>query len=866
MQKKYCPHHIESLVQKHWNQNQTFCTTEDKNKEKYYCLSMMPYPSGNLHMGHVRNYTIGDVISRYQRLLGKNVLQPMGWDAFGLPAEQAAMMHNTKPEKWTYANINYMKNQLKSLGFAYDWNREIITCQPQYYRWEQWFFTILYKKGLVYRKTTLVNWCSYHKTVLANEQVVNHCCWRCQTVIQYKKMPQWFIKITDYAEQLLDGLNQLNQWPKQVKTMQRNWIGRSTGICITFKIDHNNYDTITVYKKRLDTFMGITYLIIPINHPIALKAAKTNVDLNNFIQNNHIISNKFAEHSFKYYTNKGIFTNIYAIHPFTQNRLPIWISDLITHIEFSESYAIGSCPAHNQQDWDFANKYNLPIYPVIKYINGSQPDITKKAMIDTGILFNSNDFNGLTSIIASKIIAQKLIDQGLAKFTTSYNLKDWSISRQRYWGVPIPMITLQNGLIIPVPANQLPILPPNNTYSNQKNKENFKKKSSWIKTIYKNQIAFRDTDTFDTFMESSWYYARYTCPHYHDGMLNIKAANYWLPIDQYIGGIEHAIMHLMYFRFYHKLMRDIGLVNSNEPAIRLLCQGMILADSFYYLSENGQKIWVSPANTIIERNIKGNIIKSTDLHGNNLIYAGICKMSKSKNNGVDPNTVIKKYGADSIRFFIMFAAPVSASLEWKESGIEGAKRFLTRLWNIVHKHIQDGPISNYNITNLTNHQKYIRFNIHKTIIKVTDDIDRRQSFNTALASIMILVNKLYSAPKKDIQDRIILHEALLIIIRLLYPFTPHICFILWRTLGNIQDIDHTKWPIADMQALKYEKNYIIIQINGKMRKKIEILPNIDQDTIYKITKKEISSDRLLINKKIKKFLYIPNKIINFIVQ
>lgn len=863
MEKLYLPKHIERIVQEYWHKHQTFSVVEDKNKEKFYCLSMIPYPSGNLHMGHVRNYTIGDVISRYQRMLGKNVLQPMGWDAFGLPAEQAAITNNICPSQWTYSNIKYMKNQLKSLGFSYDWTREIITCHPEYYKWEQWFFTILYKKGLVYKKTALVNWCAYHKTVLANEQVINNCCWRCHTQIEYKKMPQWFIKITNYADQLLEGLNQLQYWPEKVKTMQRHWIGRSEGINVVFKIFNAN-KTITIYLTRLDIFMGITYLTISIDHPIALKAATTNPELSNFIQINNKIFRKKNANDFINFKKSGFFTKIYAIHPITYNKLPIWVANFVVPIESDKIGAIASCPAHNQQDWDFANTYQLPIFPVIKYFNGKIPDITNKAMTNQGILFNSNNFNGLTSDVAASIITKTLINQGSATSQISYRLKDWSISRQRYWGVPIPMITLKNGTIQPVPIDQLPIILPENMYSTT-NYNTLNKYSSWNQIIHKNQIAFRDTDTFDTFMESSWYYARYTCPNYHNGMLDSNAANYWLPIDQYIGGIEHAIMHLMYFRFYHKLMRDIGLIHSDEPAIRLLCQGMILTDSFYYLSNTNQKIWVSPSTVTVKRDGRGHIINAIDSNGNHLIYGGICKMSKSKNNGIDPNIMIQKYGADAIRFFIMFAAPVNASLEWKESGIIGAQRFLKRIWNITYKHIQSGLINILKLDNLNYEQKSIRYNVHKTIIKVTEDIDRKQSFNTALSSIMTLVNILYDAPKVSIQDRSILQEALLIIVQLLYPFTPHISFMLWKALGNSNNIDYVKWPIANRQAIQKDTTLIIIQVNGKTRKKIFVSTNINKDVILQIAKKEIFLNKKFINKQINKIIYIPNKIINFLI-
>lgn len=865
MQEFYSPHHIEKYVQKHWDKHQTFSVTENQNKQKYYCLSMLPYPSGKLHMGHVRNYTIGDVISRYQRMLGKNVLQPMGWDAFGLPAEHAAITNNTNPLHWTYSNIAYMKKQLKSLGFAYDWKREIITCQPKYYKWEQWFFTILYNKGLIYKKKTIVNWCSYHKTVLANEQVINNLCWRCQNPIEYKNMSQWFIKITDYAEQLLDGLDQLKHWPNQVKTMQRNWIGKSTGIIVNFPIMNSN-DILPIYITRIDIFMGITYLTISIDHPISLKKAIFNIEISNFIKNQKIF---LMEHNnyFKNKTKKGIFTQIYAIHPLTHDKLPIWIANFIPSIKSNDIGAIASCPAHNQHDWEFAQKYNLSIKPVIKHINGQIPNIKYRAMTEHGILFNSQEFNELTSSMASNAITQVLINRKLAHTKTSYCLKDWSISRQRFWGTPIPMITLNNGIIKPLSINELPVILPIKEYSIDKDGDNsLKKYSNWIRTKYKDQIAFRDTDTFDTFIESSWYYARYTCPHYHEHMIDFNSANYWLPIDQYIGGIEHATMHLMYFRFYHKLMRDEGLLQSDEPAIRLLCQGMILSDSFYYLSNQGQKIWVSPDNVIITRNKLGHIKQAVDIDGNNLIYAGMYKMSKSKNNGIDPNIIIKKYGADSVRFFIMFAAPVNSTLIWQESGIEGAHRFLKKLWNMTYQHIKIGLPKKFPKFTLDNQHKFIRNLIHTTIIKVTNDIDKKQSFNTALSSIMKLFNQLKYISKINIQNQFVLQEALSVIVRLLYPFTPHISFILWKALGNPEDIDHAQWPSVDIKAIKNENKLIIIQVNGKKRKIIMVPSNSNKDVIYNIARKEIFSNKKLMHKKINKTIYVPDRIINFIIK
>lgn len=871
MRKSYSPSDIESVVQKHWYKNKIFSVIEDGNKEKYYCLSMIPYPSGNLHMGHVRNYTIGDVISRYQRMLGKNVLQPMGWDAFGLPAEHAAIINNIDPEIWTHSNISYMKNQLQSLGFAYDWSRELITSHPEYYRWEQWFFTVLYKKGLVYKKTAAVNWCSYHKTVLANEQVVNNCCWRCHTRVKYKRIPQWFIRITNYADQLLHGLDQLVHWPEQVKIMQRNWIGRSEGVNITFEIENSN-DTLTIYMTRLDVFMGITYLVISIDHPITLQAAKIDLNIANFIQKYDALYTTLNKKNAFYFEKKGIPTNIYAIHPITKGKLPIWVVNFVVPMEYDGIGAAISVPAHNQEDWEFARKYNLPIKPVIKSIDGIEPNIMIKAMTCDGILFNSGEFDGLSSCTASNIIAKSLIAGGIAQYKVNYRLKDWGISRQRYWGVPIPILTLSNGVVKPELVEQLPVVLPKNISTIQRSNDDgyvnhsLQMHADWIQTTYKGQIAMRDTDTFDTFMESSWYYARYTCPRYNKAMLDTHATNYWLPIDQYIGGIEHAIMHLLYFRFYHKLMRDEGLVSGDEPAIRLLCQGMVLADSFYYLSSSGQHIWVDPTNVQIKRDKIGRIVKSVDKNGRDLIYAGMCKMSKSKNNGIDPNIIIEKYGADAVRFFIMFAAPIEATLEWKESGIEGAQRFLKRVWSLVYHHVQNGPVDALRVIMLNHDQKFIRYHVHKTIEKVTDDIDRRQSFNTALAAIMKLVNKLYNVPITNMQDRAVLQEALLVIVRLLYPFTPHISFVLWKALGGSEDIDHATWPVADTQAVHNERTLILIQINGKMRHKIYVPLNSDKYVVYEFLKQEGVLNKYLTGKKINNIIYVPNRVINFIVK
>ncbi|HDR1149021.1 TPA: leucine--tRNA ligase, partial [Pasteurella multocida] len=595
MQEQYRPDLIEAEVQQYWAENKTFKAIKDTNKPKYYCLSMFPYPSGRLHMGHVRNYTIGDVVSRYQRMNGKNVLQPMGWDAFGLPAEGAAIKNKTAPAKWTYENIDYMKNQLKILGFGFDWDREVTTCKPDYYKWEQWFFTELYKKGLVYKKTSTVNWCPNDETVLANEQVHEGCCWRCDTPVEQKEIPQWFIKITDYAEQLLGGLDHLPSWPDQVKTMQRNWIGRSEGVEITFQLA-NSEDNLTVYTTRPDTFFGVSYVAVAAAHPLAEKAAENNPELAQFIQ--ECKNTKVAEAELATMEKKGMATGVYAIHPLTGEKVPVWVANFV--LMHYGTGAVMAVPGHDERDAEFARKYGLPLLNVIKPINGEPLPEHELPYCEHGILFNSGEFNGLDFDAAFNAIADKLEALGKGKRQVNYRLRDWGVSRQRYWGAPIPMLTLENGEVVPAPLQDLPIELPEDVVMDGV-KSPIKADPEWAKTTYNGQPALKETDTFDTFMESSWYYARYTSPKFVEAMLDADEANYWLPVDQYIGGIEHATMHLLYFRFFHKLLRDAGFVTSDEPADKLLCQGMVLADAFYYTSPTNERIWVSPTEVTLER-------------------------------------------------------------------------------------------------------------------------------------------------------------------------------------------------------------------------------------------------------------------------
>ena len=860
MQQHYRPDLIEPSVQQYWAENKVFKAIKDTSKEKYYCLSMFPYPSGRLHMGHVRNYTIGDVVSRYQRMNGKNVLQPIGWDAFGLPAEGAAIKNKTAPAKWTYENIEYMKKQLKMLGFGYDWDREIATCRPEYYKWEQWFFTELYKKGLVYKKTSTVNWCPNDETVLANEQVHEGCCWRCDTPVEQKEIPQWFIKITDYAEQLLGGLDQLPQWPDMVKTMQRNWIGRSEGVEITFDVA-DTAEKVSVYTTRPDTFYGVSYLGIAAAHPLAELAAEKNPQLAEFIR--EAKNAKVAEADLATMEKKGMATGLFAIHPLTGEKLPIWVANFV--LMHYGTGAVMAVPAHDQRDFEFAQKYGLPIKQVIAPLADEEIDLTKQAFVEHGKLVNSAEFDGLDFNGAFNGIADKLEKLGVGKRQINYRLRDWGVSRQRYWGAPIPMLTLANGETVPAPIEDLPIILPEDVVMDGV-KSPIKADPNWAKTTFNGEPALKETDTFDTFMESSWYYARYTSPSYAEGMLDKDEANYWLPVDQYIGGIEHATMHLLYFRFFHKLLRDAGFVTSDEPAQKLLCQGMVLADAFYYTSPTNERIWVSPTQVTLERDEKGRIIKATDPEGRELVHTGMTKMSKSKNNGIDPQEMVEKYGADTVRLFMMFASPAEMTLEWQESGVEGAKRFLGRVWNLVYEYSQNPAKTALDVTTLSADQKALRRDVHKTIAKVSDDIGRRQTFNTAIAAVMELMNKLTRAPLESEQDRAVMAEALSAVVRMLYPITPHICFELWKALGNESNIDHAEWVKADEAAMVEDEKLIVVQVNGKVRGKVTVAADADEETVKTVAFADENVKKFTDNTQIVKVIYVPGKLLNVVVK
>jgi leucyl-tRNA synthetase len=824
---------------------------------------MFPYPSGKLHMGHVRNYTITDVIARFQKMQGKNVLQPMGWDAFGLPAENAAIQNNTAPAKWTHENIAYMKAQLKSLGFGIDWSRELATCEPDYYKWEQWFFTKLYEKGLVYKKTSAVNWCPNDATVLANEQVIDGCCWRCDTPVQRKEIPQWFIRITDYAEQLLDDLDELEHWPEQVKTMQRNWIGKSRGVNVTFDLsesagEHNHFD---VYTTRPDTLMGVTYLTLATQHPIALEAAKHNSALADFIEQCRLQGVSEAEMATM--DKVGMDTGITAIHPLTGNSVPVWVGNYVL-MDYG-SGAVMAVPGHDQRDYEFAKNYDLLITQVVMAAEDKECSIKNSAFTDKGILINSGQYDGLDFDAAFEAISTALINLDHGSVTTNYRLRDWGVSRQRYWGTPIPMYNLAEGGEIAVPLDRLPVILPVDVEMDGIQSP-IKADKNWCVAEFNGQTVAHETDTFDTFMESSWYHARFTCSDLDSAMLDPTRADYWLPVDQYVGGIEHAILHLLYARFYHKLLRDEGLVSSNEPFKSLLCQGMVLAESFYK-EIDGRKIWLAPNEIIVERDERGRTITATEVKtGDAVKSGGITKMSKSKNNGVDPQTAINKQGADTVRLFTMFAAPPEQTLEWSDEGVSGAHRFLRKLWKMVHEHLETNISVSLNIDNLNQQQQDLRRKTHETINKVNDDFGRRNTFNTAIAAVMELLNDVAKHNSAETQSVAVRHEALTSAVLLLSPIAPHICHALWQALGHSESVADAKWPAVDEKALVRSSITLVLQVNGKVRGKIEVAADISKQDIEKIALADKNVQRFIEGSTIRKIIVVPGRLINIVAN
>jgi leucyl-tRNA synthetase len=816
MQQDYNPAEIELEVQKLWKDSTVFRAVEDPSKEKYYCLAMFPYPSGQLHMGHVRNYTIGDVIARFQRMQGKNVLQPMGWDAFGLPAENAAIKNKVPPAAWTYDNIDYMRDQLQRLGFGYDWDRELATCTPEYYRWEQWLFTRLFKKGLVYKKTAAVNWCPVDNTVLANEQVIDGCCWRCDAVVEKREIPQWFMKITEYAPDLLKDLDQLEGWPEQVRTMQENWIGRSEGLDIQFDIVASD-ESIGIYTTRPDTLMGVSYLAVAAEHPLALAAAENNPTLMDFIA--ECKQMETSEEALETAEKKGVDTGLTAIHPVTGDVVPVWAANFVL-MNYGTG-AVMSVPAHDQRDYEFAKAYGLPIKQVIEPAGSEECDLGKAAFTEKGKLLNSGEFDGLTSADAFGAIADFVEKNNKGQRQVNYRLRDWGVSRQRYWGTPIPIINCEKCGSVAVPEADLPVRLPENVIVDGSGSP-IKSMPEFYKVACPTcgGAAERETDTFDTFFESSWYYARFTCADNNEAMLD-ERADHWLPVDQYIGGIEHAVLHLLYARFFHKLMRDEGLVSGDEPIKNLLTQGMVLKEG--------------------------------------------TKMSKSKGNTVDPKGLIDQYGADTARLFIMFAAPPEQSLEWSDKAVEGASRFLKRLWKAVYEHVEAGEVIALDKSALSDEQQDMRSKTQQTLQKMGDDIGRRHTFNTAIAAVMELMNSLAKFEDDSPQGKAVRQEALEIAVLTLSPITPHICHVLWQALGHNEVLVSVSWPDVDESALVQDNIELMVQVNGKLRSKIKVAVDADKASIEALACADEAAQKFMEGKTIRKVIVVPGRLVNIVV-
>jgi leucyl-tRNA synthetase len=816
MDERYYPDQIEADAQRYWEQAKSFEVTEHPEREKFYCLSMFPYPSGRLHMGHVRNYTIGDVIARYQRMLGKNVLQPMGWDAFGLPAENAAAQNNVLPARWTEDNVNYMRQQLKRFGFGYDWRRELATCEPDYYRWEQWLFTRLFERGLVYQRKAEVNWDPVDQTVLANEQVVDGRGWRSGALVERREVLQWFLRITAYAEELLEEIERLEGWPEAVRTMQRNWIGRSEGVELNFTVAGAKAP-LKVFTTRPDTLMGVTYLAVASAHPLTMQAAEHNTEIQAFIQQCAMTGT--AEATLETMEKRGMPLGCFARHPVTGESLPVWVANFV--LMGYGTGAVMAVPAHDQRDFEFASKYRLPIRPVVFPADGHAIDMRQAAFTEKGMLRDSGPFSGLASEEAFDAIAQYLEARGHGRKRVNYRLRDWGISRQRYWGAPIPIIYCPHCGTVPVPDHDLPVvLPPLVSF------ESGGSPLARLPAFYETPCprcgapARRETDTFDTFVESSWYYARYACFDNRQAMLD-QRADFWLPVDQYVGGIEHAILHLLYARFFHKLLRDVGLIQSSEPFANLLTQGMVLKDG--------------------------------------------AKMSKSKGNVVDPEYLIDQYGADTVRLFMMFAAPPEQSLEWSDSAVEGAYRFLRRLWKLVASRVDQGAGIPLQPSTLSEPQRFLHRQIHETIAKVSDDIGRRYTFNTAIAAVMELVNHLSRWNDNTPQGQAVFREGVESVVLLLCPIVPHITHALWQALGHPQALVDERWPVADPAVLEQEAIKLVVQVNGKLRAHILVARAAKAADIEKQALENPNVQRFIAGQPIKKLIMVPGRLVNIVV-
>jgi leucyl-tRNA synthetase len=888
MQPNYDHAGIEQQAQQFWDNRQTFHAAEQSDKPKYYCLSMFPYPSGKLHMGHVRNYTIGDVLSRYHCMKGYNVMQPMGWDAFGLPAENAAMANNVPPAAWTYDNIDYMRKQLKRLGLGVDWSREVTTCRPEYYRWEQWLFTRLFRKGIIYKKTSSVNWDPEDQTVLANEQVIDGRGWRSGALVEKRDIPMYFFRITEYAEELLQGLDTLDGWPEQVKTMQRNWIGKSYGVRFAFPHElDGRQEKLWVYTTRADTIMGVTFVAVAAEHPLATRAARDNPQLAAFIE--ECKTGSVAEADIATMEKKGMDTGLKVKHPLTGEQVPVWVANYVL-MGYGEG-AVMAVPAHDERDFGFAKKYKLPITQSIQSGNEAfSTDAWAEWYADKehGVCVHSGKYDGLNYYQAVDAIAADLAAQSLGEKKVQFRLRDWGISRQRYWGCPIPVFHCQKCGDVPSPEDRLDEFRlPENLVPDGAGSPLAKMPEYYETTCPQcGGKARRETDTMDTFVESSWYYARYVSPDCTTGMVDKQAAQHWLPVDQYIGGIEHAILHLLYARFFHKLMRDEGLVPGDEPFKNLITQGMVIAPTFYREVNGGKKQWINPADVDVETDAKGRPTGAKlKADGLPVIIGGTEKMAKSKNNGVDPDVIIKTYGADTARLFMMFASPPEQSLEWSDAGLEGSFRFLKRLWSFasenefnINRAFQQKHNWDSFKSKLHPDQKQTWYEINAVLKQAIFDFDKHQ-FNTVVAAGMKIMNGVAAmvkvvpqdtAPSADARNMIVA-ESLGILLRLLSPIVPHITQALWQELkygeelGYGDDILSAPWPEVDEAALVQDEIELVIQVNGKLRGNITVAKTADKATLEKLALAHPAIEKHLAGVIPKKIVVVPGRLINVVV-
>ena len=861
MQERYEPAVVEAEAQRYWDEHRSFAAVEDPARPKYYCLCMFPYPSGRLHMGHVRNYTIGDVLTRYMRMQGYNVLQPMGWDAFGLPAENAAMANGVPPAKWTYDNIAYMKRQLKSLGFGIDWEREVATCRADYYKWNQWLFLRMLEQGIAYRTTGLVNWDPVDQTVLANEQVIDGRGWRTGALVEKREIPMYYLGITKYAEELLGALDGLPGWPERVKLMQANWIGRSEGLEIAFEVE-GSAEPLSIYTTRPDTLYGVSYMAVAAEHPLALAAAKGNPDLEEFLA--ECRRTGVTEAALETMEKRGMPLGVHAIHPLTGERIPVWVANFV--LMGYGTGAVMAVPAHDQRDWEFARRYGLRIHQVVQPDDGSLVDLDAGAYVEHGRLINSGRFDGLDFDEAFDAIAKHFDAVGQGRRRVNWRLRDWGISRQRYWGCPIPLIHCADCGDVPVPDDQLPVVLPEDCVPDGSGNPLNRNQAFLACNCPKcGKPARRETDTMDTFVDSSWYYFRYASPGNDRAMVDARA-DYWMPVDQYIGGIEHAILHLLYSRFWTRVMRDLGLTTVEEPFTNLLTQGMVLNEIFFRKPASGRVVYYNPADVDVQVDDKGARIGAVLREdGQPVESGGIGTMSKSKGNGVDPQALVERYGADTARLFMMFAAPPEQTLEWSDEGVEGAYRFMKRLWKAVHQHVSAGPAPALDVGALAPQQRDLRRQAHETLAKVTADIGRRRTFNTAIAAVMELMNSVGRFDDASPQGRAVVQEALEIAVLALSPIVPHVTHALWGALGHAGAPVDERWPGVDRRALERAELELVVQVNGKLRGRVTVAADADEVAVREAALAEPNVVKFMEGRPVRKFVYVRGKLANLVV-